>query len=85
MRFPHFSDCLVFRFKEFEPPRREGRKGLVLGFPRSGKTIREKANGLAGNGFDIIHKYNFEPLRIPGFNALLELFELGNHSRLGGE
>ena len=26
MRFPHFSDCLVFRFKEFEPLRREGRK-----------------------------------------------------------
>jgi hypothetical protein len=29
MRFPHFADCLVFRFKEFEPPRREGRKEFV--------------------------------------------------------
>jgi hypothetical protein len=29
MRFPHFADCLVFRFKEFEPPRRQGREGFV--------------------------------------------------------
>jgi len=48
MALPFFFSGL----KQFEPPRRKDRQGLVKFFPRSGKTIREKANSFPSHRND---------------------------------
>jgi len=47
MRFPHFADCLVFRFKEFEPPRRPGLNPL-RSFLRKFNWVNKGRKGLQG-------------------------------------
>ena len=54
-RSKHLNFLMIFReqlgFKEFEPRRRQEREVWFWVFPRSGKTISEKANGLPGGAW----------------------------------